>query len=928
MSKKVSTTKVIDDYFFQLEKYKREYGEKTCVFMQIGSFYELYQREHIGNLQEISKILNIQMTKKKREVEFSYNNPYMCGVPLYVINKYIKLLIEHDFIVVIFDQLEKNGKISRFLRGIYSSSINPVSFDDVENENGILTSLIIEENIVSILQLDNTINNISITEKYNQSTSDIINLILSIKSSEYNIYTTDTLLLDTILKLKTEEEFNINIIKTIPKEYYKIDYQNDLLKTFYSHLSFGLLSPIEFLNLERYTLSIVNLLNTIAFVKNHDSLFIKNLNIPIVSDTINYLNIALDTIDQLNVLPDKKNKHRFNSLFNVVNTTCTIIGKRRLLSLLSKPYKNTETIQKSYDMSNVLLTQTVQFITQVKLMLSEIYDIEKLHRKMGLLILTPSDFFKLHTSYIKIYELLILFKSNNINGLDDLLFSQNDIDLFNEYITLYNSIFDVNKLHESHFFKSENELSDIQLKINNCENEMESIRIFYNDTFDQKGDFIKIANDSSSYYLLTTKIRFEALKSKKCINLKELTTKINKNEVRFFTSKLSALSIELLELSTELSLKTKNCFISYLQKFYDNYNFLFTKMTDFCSTLDILLCNVHLSNTYKYTCPILDLSKKNSFINCKEIRHPIIERVLQTNAYISNDILLDNDNGIILLGYNSSGKSSLLRAIGLNIILAQCGLFVPCSRMEYNIFHKLICQVDLSDNFYKNCSSFITELKGIRYILETSDSNTLILMDEAIKGSEVLSATSIFTSTVNYLSNKKVKFLMTTHLHSVTDLNIIKNNDSIKICHLDVEIKDHIVIFNRKLKNGVINPLYGLEIANTILPKQFMNTCFKVREILLNENKKVTIKKSRYNSKKLILKCEVCGSQERLETHHVKEQCLSDDKGFFENASFHQNEKHNLVSLCKKCHLQITLDKMKVNYISTSDGIKLNVIKN
>ena len=89
-------------------------------------------------------------------------------------------------------------------------------------------------------------------------------------------------------------------------------------------------------------------------------------------------------------------------------------------------------------------------------------------------------------------------------------------------------------------------------------------------------------------------------------------------------------------------------------------------------------------------------TNNNSFINCKEIRHPIIEHIQTKTPYVTNDIVLgDNDiNGILLFGTNASGKSSLMKAIGLNIIMAQAGCYVASTEFRYNPYKYLFTITD------------------------------------------------------------------------------------------------------------------------------------------------------------------------------------------------------------------------------------------
>jgi DNA mismatch repair protein MutS len=160
---------------------------------------------------------------------------------------------------------------------------------------------------------------------------------------------------------------------------------------------------------------------------------------------------------------------------------------------------------------------------------------------------------------------------------------------------------------------------------------------------------------------------------------------------------------------------------------------------------------------------------------------------------------------------------------------------------------------------------------------------------------------------------------------------LIQSNDNIKVCHLDVEITDNRVIFKRKLKNGTINELYGIEIASTILDRKFVDTMYKLREELIQGRNELIIKKSKYNAKKVLLKCEICNYTPKtkrdlpLETHHIHFQKDADARGFFSDTHFHKNEKYNLVALCKECHLKVTLSEITINgYLETSDGIMLD----
>jgi DNA mismatch repair protein MutS len=269
---------------------------------------------------------------------------------------------------------------------------------------------------------------------------------------------------------------------------------------------------------------------------------------------------------------------------------------------------------------------------------------------------------------------------------------------------------------------------------------------------------------------------------------------------------------------------------------------------------------------------------------------------------------------MLVYGLNSSGKTSCLRAIGVNLIMAQCGLYTACKKLVYYPFDTIISQIDLSDNLFAGFSSFVSEMHALKKILNCANQNTLVLGDELCKGTENYSATSIVASTILKLSECNVKFFLTSHLHDIPKINDIQNLKTLNICHLSVSTKNGILVFDRKLKPGSGSDLYGLEVAKNILQdSNFIDKAFEIRSDLTKSKKKATsIKKSRYNSKKIIDKCELCNSTQKLETDHIIPQETADENGFLED-SRHKNHISNLCVLCHECHLKKTQNKITIN---------------
>lgn len=1008
---------ISDEYFDYYTKYINEYGEKTCIFMQIGSFYEMNmvknEKECIGNLTEVAALLNIQMTKKNKNIDrVDRGNPYMAGFPKPAITKYMPILLDNGYTVVIIDQVE-NGKdisptkckLKREVVGIYSPSIQHPDNQFTKDENS-LTSILIDVNdfksnhlsvSYSISNINISTNEFQIYENYihekgivsqyvDQFLDDIYRILLRYQSSEILIYIIGEK--DIPSQLNKEylrnylELYNTSIqcwhinktneqLYNDYKNYNDINFQNAFFRKIFNTIEFGILDPIDYLDLSRNQLSIINIIYTLSFIAKHDEKYIQNINLPKLTNDYNYLLLEMNTMYQLNIISNKKDDCKNISLFDIINKTNTNIGKRGLKNLLCKPYKNPEDIEYRYKLSESIESliqhkesnkESKKESKKAKLskILDEICDFEKLHRKMSLQILHPHELFSLYVTYNNLYKLYKLLKAQNNEVLDKfcLMFNINDLENLIDYIESTFNLDMVKKytINESsltieNFFKDDvtkncsliHGLNEIEESVRQIEKDVENLRINYEKLINQKKtddtdktmcDWIKTTySDQDGYYFVCTKIRGNILQ--KVLHEKKLDSdliiKLNTNICKITNKELSQASEKLIKYRNLLCKRIKEKYADVLKDLYKKYSRLFIQLKDFVEIIDICHSNIKCKYLYNYSRPVIK-KQEESFIHALELRHPIIERINQKTKYIPNDIYLDEKNkGMVLYALNSCGKSSLLRSIGISIIMAQCGLYVPCKDFQFSPFDTIISQVDMNDNIWKGQSSFITEMIGLRKIMKISDKKCLVLSDELTKGTEVISATSIFAASVLELVNKQAKFVFSTHLQDVAKLQKIKECSNINICHLSVDIQGDEIIFERKIKSGPCSELYGLEVAKAVgIDSNLIENSFKIRDTLINRNQELLkTKKSRYNKQKIVDKCEICSyspckkTDIPLDTHHIDFQCTADSNNFINH--YHKNSEFNLVVLCKECHTKVHKNLIIIDgYNQKLTGIKLN----
>jgi DNA mismatch repair protein MutS len=220
----------------------------------------------------------------------------------------------------------------------------------------------------------------------------------------------------------------------------------------------------------------------------------------------------------------------------------------------------------------------------------------------------------------------------------------------------------------------------------------------------------------------------------------------------------------------------------------------------------------------------------------------------------------------MIYGVNSCGKTSIMKAVGTSLIMAQCGLYVPAESFEYNIFDSLYTRISGNDNLFKGQSSFIIEMNELRSILKKSNEKTLIIGDEICRGTEYLSANAIVAATILKLVDLKAKFMFATHLHDLITIDKIKELKSIRFFYLSVEKVGDELVFTRKMMEGTGEQIYGITIAKYILDDPiFINSANEIKNELLKRNnvqtKIVSEKKSNYNNEIYMDECSLCGDK-------------------------------------------------------------------
>ena len=312
-------------------------------------------------------------------------------------------------------------------------------------------------------------------------------------------------------------------------------------------------------------------------------------------------------------------------------------------------------------------------------------------------------------------------------------------------------------------------------------------------------------------------------------------------------------------------------------------------------------------------------------VQIEGLRHPLIEAAMTRVEYVAHDVCLgDGETGWLVYGMNASGKSSLMKAVGIAVILAQAGCHVPARSMTFSPFQSLFTRILNTDNLWSGLSSFAVEMTELREIVARAGPRSLVLGDELCSGTESVSATALVGASLQYLHDRNVRFIFATHLHGLTPL--IQGLKAMKVWHLKVlydRAADRLV-YERTLTPGAGSSLYGLEVARAMnLPADLIESAMAIRRTLLGTATDVDAPLSEWNGSVQRRQCERCEAQitGALEVHHIEEQNVADAETGRLPSGQHKDHPRNLIVVCGKCHDLHHAGKITIHPVKqTSDG--------
>lgn len=763
---------------------------------------------------------------------------------------------------------------------------------------------------------------------------------------------------------------NIKLAKT--KNCEKQSYQKEILSKFFKFDSFDVFIQ----NFYENNIATQSFCFLLDFIYEHNPYLVNKISEPIFENCSNRLVLANHSLKQLNIINDGSVKSsKLSSVSDLLNDCSTQMGKRKFLYNILNPTNDEKILNREYNITEHFLSNIDFYNQQLKHKLKQIRDLSKFERQIFLKKIQPKSFYSMFSNIKIILEIFKFIKGDEkiINYLKEFDFDIIEIgNICDELIEYISNNIDIDlakeieqtQQFEINFIKQgvDQDLDKKTETLKESELKLEAIRQHLSDLIENKekktsksSDYVKIhETEKNNYSLVCTSRRCKILQdslpsSETSINLtidlpnnkiKQIPLIISKNKFSF--EKQSSTNnfivddqiIGVCKSISSIKISMKDLITLIYNRFIDNFGLNYQKQLDkvinFITLIDVIYTKASIAYKYNYCKPELVESNK-SFVDAKGLRHCLIEQFQSNELYVKNDICLgiNNSDGILLYGTNAVGKTTLIRALGISVIMAQAGLYVPCSSFQFKPYKHIFTRIIGNDNIFKGLSTFEVEMSELRTILRLMDENSLILGDELCSGTETVSAISIFVAGIQQLYKSKSSFIFATHLHEIVNYEEITSLDSLHLKHMEVKYDKETdsLIYDRKLKDGPGNNMYGLEVCKSLnLPQDFLEAANDIRLKYNPDGRSIlSLKQSRYNANKIVNMCEKCGKSMGTEVHHLQHQSDSNENGIIDSDSstFHKNSLANLMTLCESCHNEIHKKNTKQKKVRTTKGIKV-----
>ncbi len=789
---------------------KADYQDPVLFFRR-GDFYEMFMEDAVL----ASRVLGITLTSRNKGDEDAVP---LCGIPFHSSQSYIAKLVANGHKVAICEQVEDPKQAKGIVKREVVRVVTPGLVTDTDTlepkENNYLLAVASEGEFYGVAHVDITTGEFRVTQVEGRS---------QVESELGSLRPREILLADSESGHAVQKQFarvlDGMMLNLLPDWVFETEYAADQLTTFFG------VSGLQSFGCQELPLAQQAAAAVLFYLQRTQKDELRHIRPLQTYHTRQFMVLDDATRRNLELTATLQEGKKRGSLLGVLDRTVTAMGGRMLRHWIHYPLIDQEQILKRQAAVAELLDDSLRRIELIEL-LDGVYDLERLNSKIAMASANAKDVAALRTSLQRLPRI-----HDQLDGLYGAYLKElrDRIDLMPELVALLEkAIVDDPPfvLRDGGIIRDgyDDELDELRTisregkgwiaRLEQEERErtdISTLKVKYNKVF---GYFIEITNRHLDRIP-------EDYQRKQTLS----------NAERFITPKLKEYEDKVLGAEERLVELEYNLFQQVrLQVSAEGRRI--QQSADALAALDALMALADLAHDRNYVRPTIDDS---GVLNIEAGRHPVVEGMPLKEAFVPNDVALDNEKNqlLIITGPNMAGKSTYMRQVALITLMAQIGSFVPAEKARIGVVDRIFTRVGASDNLAKGESTFMVEMNETANILRHATNRSLVILDEIGRGTSTFDGVSIAWAVAEYLhDNAKVaaKTLFATHYHELTDLALTR--DRVKNFNIAVKEWNDQIIFLRKIVTGGASRSYGIQVGRLAgLPEAVIK---RAKEILHN----------------------------------------------------------------------------------------------
>lgn len=770
---------------------KKEYPD--CVlFYRLGDFYEMFFDDAVT----VSKELEITLTGKECGLE---ERAPMCGVPYHAVDSYLNRLVQKGYKVAIAEQMEDpklaKGLVKReVIRVVTPGTITSAQALD-ETRNNYLMGIVYVGETFGIAVADISTGDFLVTEvESERELTDEIN-----KFSPSEIICNEAFYVSGVDIEDIRNRYHA-VVSSLDNHFFSDEVCRKILK---EHYKVGSLAG---LGLEDYDTGVIAAGAVMEYMYETQKSSLSHITTITPYSTGQYMIIDTSTRRNLELLETLREKQKRGSLLWVLDKTKTAMGARMLRTYIEQPLIHKSEIIKR---QNAVEELNMNYISREEICeyLNPIYDLERLIGRISYKTANPRDMIAFKNSLEMLPHIKNLLKEFTSDMLRDLY---EDLDPLEDVRDLIDraiiddppvSVRDGGIIKEGFHEEADKlrgaktEGKDWLAELETKEKEktgIKNLKVKFNKVF---GYYFEVTNSFKDL------VPDYFIRKQTLANAERYTT----DELKELEDVILGAEDKLFSLEYTLFCQVRDSVAAEVLRIQ--------KTARAIAGIDVLASLSSVATKNNYVKPNVN---EKGIIDIKNGRHPVVEKMMRDDLFVSNDTYLDNGKNrlSIITGPNMAGKSTYMRQTALIVLMAQIGSFVPADEANIGICDRIFTRVGASDDLASGQSTFMVEMTEVANILRNATKSSLIVLDEIGRGTSTFDGLSIAWAVVEHISNPKLlgaKTLFATHYHELTELEGTLSGVN-NYCIAVKEQGDNIV-FLRKIVKGGADKSYGIQVA-------------------------------------------------------------------------------------------------------------------